>query len=772
MVMLRFDEPHTDVLPSDATESLEDLRVGEGATMPEVVIGVVGFAREFVADDGTVLQAVDREDGDSLYTQTVSVQAILRWDIDDQADAAAPGVIIARGVGGSSSERVAYALELRVINAGARIGELRWFWEDLDGNRYTAVGGQFKLTAASETILLTAVRRWSSQREVLVRYYLGDQLLNEAVADDVDIGGGTSGTTTIGARGDGPFAPGTASSVETTDMTAPRVEIDGSPGVLWDAVVSWATAGVAGNGKKLHIASYTADPPEVRDNEKYNTATEAWEAAPGTVGVLIDGSGGALTIAALEAFINAGTALLQVTTPDAVHAASFVFLDDGEVTEGTLAGGVDATGEYLDFFDGAIDELRVVGRELVAEEIAATWNRIRTIQPAGEQLIRDCMPPGLPISSDPTSRVQRETRMTGHALGYAAAQTENIRANLIPDRAYGPALTRWERITRQPSRPGDDVDIRRRRVLGHLARRAGVSQPGVRAALHDLLACDEDQLELIAYNNTIRDGFDTLRERRWRRTPEADWAVAGGELAVAIDAGEEPNALTPDWRTCLTGVSGPEHIGGYGAQIFAKVTPAFTDDGMEAGLVLYDWPRRDALLLGVRSDGGDIAVVSQRYIGGIAQPLVVHETTADDPHWLHLYQVPVDYSGQDPSDLVQHGVRWSTTSATAGFTTGNPGNFSFAVGWFGFYARTFDGALADPLAASFDDAALWMPHGTRPFHFYVLRDPDLPGEYDLAGANASISKLRQSHTHGAVITSRAFLAGNPESLCGRGPCGE
>ena len=633
MVMLRFDEPTTEVLPSDATGSLEDLRAGEDATLPEVVTGVVGYAREFVAADLTALQAIDADPGASLYTRTVSVQAILRWDIDDQDDAAAPGVIICRGIGGTSSERVAYGLELRVINAGARIGELRWFWENLAGERYDAIGGQFQLGRARETMLLTAVRRWTTGRDVVVRYYLGDRLLNEAVVDDAEIGGGTTGTTTIGARSSG--------------------------------------------------------------------------------------------------------------------------------------------GEWLDHFDGGIDELRVVGRELVAEEIAATWNRIRTIQPAGEQLVRDCMPPGLPVSDDPDSRVQREIVWTGQSLGYAAAQTENMRANLIPDRAYGPALDRWERIARQPAGASDDVDVRRKRVLGHFQRRAGVSQPGVRAAMHELLACGEDQLDLIAYNNTIRDPFDALRERRWRRSHEASWSVAGGELEVAIAAAVTPTPLMPAWRTCLTGVSGPERIGGYGAQIFAKVTPAFTDDGMEAGLVLYDWPRQDVLMLGVRRDGGDIEVVSQRYVRGVAQAAVVHATTSNAAHWLHLYQVPLEYSGQGRGEAVPHGVRWSTTGPSSGFTSGNPGDFAFTVGWVGFYAREFNGgALADPLAASFDDAAIWMPHGTRPFHFYVLRDPDIPGEYDLLGANRSIRKLKQSQTHAAVITSRALIAGHPECPCGHGPCGE
>lgn len=637
-VLLRFDEPATEVPPSDAVGSLNDLHADGTATLPEVVTGAVGFAREFVAASATGLRAVDATPGGSLFTRTVSVQMIGRWDFDQQAAAATAGVIICRGKRGSSSERIAYGVELRVVNAGARIGEIRFFWEDLDGNRYTAFGGQFKLGRASETIMVTAVRRWSSTRDIVVRYFLGDRLLNESIVPRGDIGGGTTGTTTIGGR-----------------------------------------------------------------------------------------------------------------------------IDDGDE-------------DWTDHFDGTIDELRVVGRELVADEIAATWDRIRTLQPLGEQLVLDCLPPGMPISDNPESRVQREHRLIGQGLGYAAAQFENVRQNVMPDRAYGRTLERWQGITRQSARPGDDADTRRRRVGGHLARHAGVSPPGVRAALHELLACGEDQLELFAYDNTIRDSFDELVEARWRRSPEGEWSVAAGELAVAV-AGAEAANFPSSWRTCMTGVDGPERIGGFGAQLFAKLSPTTIPDGAEVGIMLFDFPRRDGLLFGLRRDGADYKVVSQRYLAGVEQTAVVYATTALVPHWLGLEAVQVEYDGQARDDLVTHVVRWSTTSATAGFTESDPEDlsdspqFSFAVGWCGFYARSWNGAvLAGALAASFDNAVFRFPNGLRPFQFYVLRDPDLPGEYDLRGANATLSKLRQSHTHAAAITG-PMLAGDPESGCGFGPCG-
>ena len=630
-VFLRFDEAATQVLPSDSEGALEDLKNDDETTLPEVTAGIAGFAREFVAADATGLRAVDVTPGASLFTRTLSIQALVRWDIDDQDAAGTPGVIVCRGIRGSSSERIAYCLELYVVNAGARIGGVRWLWEDVDGNLTTATGGQFKLPTASAWMLLTAVRRWSPDG-VAVAYYLGDQLLTEAVEADTDIGGGTTGTTTIGGR----------------------------------------------------------------------------------------------------------------------------------VTDGADA--------WTSHLDGAIDELRVLDTELVAEQVRSTWERINTTQALGEQLWRDCLPPGLPVSDHPDSSVQREFRLIGQGLGFAAAQGENLRANIMPDRAYGPVLERWEAITRQSPRPGDSVATRRARVLGHLGRHAGVSPVGVRAALEELLAIDGEDLELLAYDNTLRDAFDELVSTRWRLSPAADWSVAGGALVVEVDAAEEPYALD-GWRTCLTGVDGPERAGGFGAQLFAKLDPTAIPDGGEVGLVLYDFPRKDALMLGLRRDGADYKVVSQRIIADVAQAAVVHATTSLAPHWLHLYAEPLEYDGQAPDELVAHAVRWSTTSATAGFSEGDPGDFSFAVGWCGFYARAWDGSpLGGSIDVAFDDAAFRFPNGIRPFHFYVLRDPDSPGDYDLKGANGTLRKLRQSHTHAAAITG-PMLAGDPESGCGFGPCG-
>lgn len=640
VILLRFGELYDAVLPSDTAEQLEDLApdVANGVSMPPVTEGAyTGRGRSFLSSLQLGLSAVDRPDGNTTLTRTMSVQAILNLDLAEQ-EASGAGTIICRGKD-PTSEPYAYGLELRVVNLSARVVEMRFIWADIDGNEHLATGAWFVWPASSsQYLMLSATRRWVSSTEVVVRYFVGGQMVGEFTESEGDIGGGTDDTTTIGYR----------------------EEAGGTP---------------------------------------------------------------------------------------------------------------------INFLSGVIDELRVVDYELAPEEIEATWLRISQYQPMGVQLYIEQHPPGWPVSFDPSTRSGREAQVIGNGLGYAAAQIENFRANMMPDRAYGRTLERWENIVGVEEKHGDSIERRRERVLARMRQRQGASPPGVRIALEELMATDRDNIEVIAFSNIIEDDFDTLEERRWQVNPAWDglagWHVVAGELVVVTAS--STNQYPIDWYTCLTGVDGPARIGGYGAQMFAKVDPTTLPNGGEVGICLYDKVRKDALMLGVRNDGGAYKVISQRYIDGVATAAITHATTSNTPHWLHLGATPVDYSGQEATDQVDHFVRWSTTSATEGFTTGDPApgiGFSFVVGWCGFYARGWaspPGAVA--ITAAFDDAKVFFPHGNRPFYFYALRDAELPGDYDLASASATLRKLKQAHTHACAITSRDVLCDDPDSGCSLGPCG-
>lgn len=53
------------------------------------------------------------------------------------------------------------------------------------------------------------------------------------------------------------------------------------------------------------------------------------------------------------------------------------------------------------------------------------------------------------------------------------------------------------------------------------------------------------------------------------------------------------------------------------------------------------------------------------------------------------------------------------------------------------------------------------------FRFFVYRNPALPGDYDLAAAQAIVDAMKPSHTMGHVIASTGFLCDDPDSICDR-----
>jgi len=634
LVMLRFAEPKDDVAPSDELGALYDLQVDAGLSLPPVVSACTGFGRQF--SNGSGLDAVDVVPGSSLATRDVTVQAILSWDFVGQNTYGSHGTIVARGKGNAAAEYVSYAVSLRVVNYALQIGELRFWWQDNAGVVHEQLGGQFVVPAAGY-VMLTAVRHWVSTTAVELRYYVGDQLIGEFLSADGDIGGGTTGTFTVGTR---------------------------------------YVAGVAGK-----------------------------------------------------------------------------------------------------FFVGVLDQLRVLNYELSAEEIAATWDRIARLQPRGYRAIRDLLPPGAPISNDPASRIQKLLRIAGHAIGYAAAQVENIRHNLMPDRAYGPALDQWEGCVGEAPKASDTVVVRRRRVLGHLRQHAGASPPGIAAATADLLALAPSQVQVLAFDQTIRDDFSNgLRSELWFADPAANWTINAGALRVQALAADVItfDGTTRKWYTCQTAAPGGGGFplaplaDGRGVHMFAKLTPTLLPNHAEVGIFFYDWAHGNALLLGLRDAGGVYQVVTEGFRAWVSQGVVVQAVSALVPHWLHLSQQLG--GGAIGFGLSHYSAAWSTTSQLAGYTLSGDIQHSTTFQYAGMYCR-MTGALAGNVDAAFDDVILRCPFAPRPFRWYVLRDPTLPGTPDLTAAHAALQRIKHAHTTATVITTKSLLADTPNSGADRGPCG-
>lgn len=440
---------------------------------------------------------------------------------------------------------------------------------------------------------------------------------------------------------------------------------------------------------------------------------------------------------------------------------------DGSIgggTTGVLQLGYRSEGANGKFYAGTLDELMVVGRELCAEEVEATWLRITRYQPLGVQLFKEMFDQDFPVSDVHDSDVQLDIRMTGQALGFVAAQAENLRANFLPQRAYGSTLEQWEQAVSVTPKPVSGIADRRARVLSRLRQRRGVSIDGLKDALRDLVDCNVDDLEFIAYSNLIEDGFDTAIEPQlWDQSPIGSAVWNAGKARFAPGTGLFLlDSSHRDWKTLARSISQPSIPGSFGGEhLLAKLVMSTPQNNFEAGVWVGDKGLHNYLLFGLRRNGV-FEIVTESFIAGVSQGVVVQNTPITNPAalWLHLFE---QASGAWTA-------AWSTTSGIAGFSNSAPISHPTLVHWAGCYVRSIDSVAVAPVA-DFDDFKLYTPNGTRPFNAYVFRDPGLGGSPDIEGANSVIRAIKHGFTHAAFITSKAVLSADPDSLCDRGPMG-
>jgi hypothetical protein len=439
---------------------------------------------------------------------------------------------------------------------------------------------------------------------------------------------------------------------------------------------------------------------------------------------------------------------------------------DGSIgggTPGKFLVGARPQGAQNNHLAGTVDELMVLDREITHEEIEATWLRITRYQPLGYQLLREMHDPGFPLPTDPGSNVQRDLRLIGNSLGYAAALFEDIRQNILPQHAYGSVLEDWEEVVRSTPAPSQDIDTRRSRVLAHIRQRRGCSIPGLEDSLVGLLGgADVSDLEFIAFDNTVRDSFATLDSLRWDITPSSAVSLVSGAASFQPGAGSffmDGATWPPTWITMR------QTVGGSGKQAhqLSKLVWTTPQANAEAGIYFENAITRDYLLLGLRDVGGSFRIETESFIAGVSQGVVQQAIIGANPAaiWLHLYQTTVDGTWQ---------AAWSTTSATTGFSVSGNITHPTTAHWGGCYLRGIS-ALGSAPRADFDDHVLRSPFGSRPFNAYVLLDRALGFTPDVAGADAVILSIRHAFTHAAFITSRAMLCDDLDSGCGMAPCG-
>lgn len=436
-----------------------------------------------------------------------------------------------------------------------------------------------------------------------------------------------------------------------------------------------------------------------------------------------------------------------------------------------------ASNSYAWCLPGTLDEVVVLDRELCAEEIEATWRRITVYQPLGVRCFREQFDPGFPITADRASDAQREIALFGQALGFAAAQIENLRANFLPTRAYGSTLDQWEEAMRVTPQPATSIAQRRARVVARFRQKAGASIPGIQQALADLIDTDPANLQFLAYTNTISDGFDTIVDPvLWDQSPTGTAVAHLGSARVALPLADYTmTGAVKNWRTFARPVS-QSVAPASGIHVVAAVSLVTVADELEGGVWFGDKAAGNYVIAGLRVSGGatSFAVIGERFVNHASVGLMFDPAslTATNPGtvWIHLWH-------DEAAGAYRYA--WSTTGPTTGFTISASSIAGAAPGatMAGCHVRsTGDLRLASPAppggpVVDFDDFTLWTPHGVRPLSAYVYRNPLLGGAPDLAGAQSVLTAIAHAYTHTAVITSPAVVCDDPASPCDRGPMG-
>jgi hypothetical protein len=471
--------------------------------------------------------------------------------------------------------------------------------------------------------------------------------------------------------------------------------------------------------------------------------------------------------------------------------------DIGGGTTGTTTIGARFDGtQWGDFFDGVIDELRVVDYELTPEEIEATWKRISVLQPRGYRAMRDLFPPDAPISDSPDEPHPALMNLAGQALGYAAAQVENlrkpaarsrVRRRSSSGRASSPnhrrRSTRWTRAELACSvtcasargsrsrhegsdqRPGSDVDEQPRGAHVCAGVRRGLRQSRALLVRH------------------VPHG----RARPGRRRPAC--SRSSRPAAPAVYDSTQRNWITADLPISHSSIfkirrsSSARSPGvGLSAHLLTKIAPTTMPSKAEVGVAFHDWGRNHAMLIGLRNNAAPTRSSPSEFIAGVSQGVV----GARDDGAASALAAPLP--GRPAARLRLPRVR-RRTAATSG-TSLSPGRRRARAP-----ASRPTTSAASPVGLSLGDALL--PHvrhrrlddaslddGRRlrrhaalhavrrsPFHFYAYRDPALAGTPDIAGAHNVLQGLKQAQTEGTLVTSKSVICDSVNSICDRTPLG-
>ena len=487
-----------------------------------------------------------------------------------------------------------------------------------------------------------------------------------------------------------------------------------------------------------------------------------WEEIGGTdavvAGVTFFPPSGFFHIAIVRRWIDTTTVELDYVLNDELVGSETVTEGDiGDGSGGTLsigcAGDPASVGDYERFLpqDSVIDQVSIENDAMSVEELRQEFRRITIHQPNGGKIVRAYQPPGDTWNKNPGSRIQRLFAACGDGVGHVIALSERLRDDFLPDRAYGAALTAWEKLLGLAALPADTIQQRRDRVLGFQRRILGYQLDDVKLSLEPLFNLDSADIDIIEYDALRTDDFDvdditTPPSTIWRTFQGAGTvSIAAGICtcaALAGDAIEYQGGESPRRETGISAQIGKEADG---ATLITKIDQIATSPTDEH--VGHFWRTangEDAIIFGVANDGASKLGYQVITGGVVTTALTFTHTGIPDPLWLLTR-----YLGGGLYEL-----SYSATGPLSGFVpfvTGIAGPAD--PKWTGFGIFATDDSLAAGVTVDFDDAKIYEPNGLRAFNWQAFRDPADPGTFDLEAAQAQLEKQKPAHTEACAVDS-------------------
>lgn len=407
---------------------------------------------------------------------------------------------------------------------------------------------------------------------------------------------------------------------------------------------------------------------------------------------------------------------------------------------------------------GTIDAIEVLEDAVTDEELQLFWRLMTEDVPETLEALRRLQLGS--HSTDPASDVQQEIAVEAGVAAIARNRARRLLDYGLPDKAWGADLERWEALKRIRPLPSADVASRRQAVVDAFQTKRGFKVADVKAQLEEAFGLDSADIEIVEYENGIREDFAEYAHGAIVHAGSGGWS---GEATVAIDALQKMTAPAGDYT--WTGASGasPYHL-------WSIPDPASL--WMSSHFQLVTWPGSGthfpALIIGSKVarewlfvGRGSAGIMWSKYTrdGGMTTPTIITSWGSSD-----MYMAIRSRGGGNFDVHASSSSHGAAADNLVGTIAGGP----TAPQWGGF-GFVSDGAITGSLEVWLRDFLIWSPEAPMRFNWYAYRDPALGGTYDLARAKKVVRRIKPTHTHATAIDSPTVQCDTGSFGCDEGP---